>query len=121
MRGGMVKPLVHSKLSVKKYGGCVDDYMTIHNFLDSSKAHVPDMRHRAMLHNSFGIYLCEMTVGDYFKNSEGHLISTRDIGEEHIIQDMGRIPTVQDYLDGMPIYDWLGGRPLKTTTLFMVD
>ena len=116
-----MKPLVHAKLSVKKYGGDVTDYMPIHNFLDSSKAHVPDMRHRALLHNSFGIYLAEMTLGDFFKNGEGHLVSTRDIGEEHVIQDMNRIPTVQDYLDGMPIYDWLGGRPTKTTTLFMVD
>lgn len=105
-----MKPLVHAKLSVKKYGGEISDYMLIHNFLDSSKAHVPDMRHRAMLHNSWGIYLAEMTCGDFYENSIGRLISTRDIAEEHIIQDMGRIPTVQDYLDGMPIYDWLGGR-----------
>lgn len=116
-----MKPLVHAKLSVKKYGGDVTDYMPIHNFLDSSKAHVPDMRHRAMLHNSFGIYVAEMTLGDFFTNSEGREVSTRDIGEEHIIQDMGRIPTVQDYLDGMPIYDWLGGRPSNKTVLFMAD
>lgn len=104
-----MKPLIHARLSVRRYGGVVDDYLPIHNFLDSSKAHVPDMRHRALLHNSFGIYLAEMTVGTYFYNSEGKQLSARDIGEEHVLEDMGRIPTVQDYLDGMPMYPWLGG------------
>lgn len=116
-----MKPLIHAKLSVKKYGGLVEDYMPIHNFLDSSKAHVPDMRHRALLHNSFGIYLAEMTHGDYFVNSEGREISTRDIGEEHVLQDMGTIPTVQDYLDGMPIYDWLGGTAKSKKVYLMSD
>ena len=106
----MPKPAIHAQLSVRKYGGYIEDYMPIHNFLDSSKAHVPDMRHRAMLHNSWGIYLAEMTLGDMFENSHRKLISTRDIAEEHILQDMGFIPTVQDYLEGMPMYGWLGGR-----------
>jgi len=112
-----LKPLIHAKLSVKKYGGEIDDYMPIHDFLDSSKAHVPDMRHRALLHNSFGIYLAEMTLGDRFTNSEGRLVVTRDIAEEHIIQDMDRIPTVQDYLEGMPLYPWLGGAKRNTRTI----
>ena len=116
-----MKPLIHAQLSVKRYGGCVDDYLPIHDFLDSSKAHVPDMRHRSMFHHSFGIYVAEMTVGTYFKNGEDKILSTRDIAEEHIIEDMGRIPTVQDYLQGMPIYDWLGGRPASIRKISLAD
>lgn len=99
----------------------MDDYLPIHNFLDSSKAHVPDMRHRALLHNSFGIYIAEMTVGVYFKNADGKELSTRDIAEEHVLEDLGRIPTVQDYLGGMPLYDWLGGMPGKSRKISLVD
>lgn len=120
-----MKPYIHAKLSVKRYGGDFEDYMSIHNFLDSSKAHVPDMRHRSMLHHSFGIYIAEMTLGDVFVNSQGVSVSTRDIAEEHIIEDMGKIPTVQDYLDGMPYYGWLGGTPnnkvIIKANLMMVD
>lgn len=116
-----MKPLIHAKLSVKKYGGVVEDYLPIHNFLDSSKAHVPDMRHRALLHNSFGIYIAESLYGVYITNSDGRDVSVRDIGEEHVIQDMGRIPTVQDYLTGMPMYHWLGGAPTSTRTISLVD
>lgn len=108
-------------MSVNRYGGEPEDYMKIHNFLDSSKAHVPDMRHRAMLHHSFGIYVCEMTVGDTFANSAGRILSTRDIAEEHVIEDMGRIPTVQDYLNGMPKYEWLGGMRHSTRIISLAD
>lgn len=50
-----MKPYLHAKNSVKSFGGKLEDYLPIHDFLDESKAHFPDMRHRAMLHNSFGI------------------------------------------------------------------
>jgi nitrous oxidase accessory protein NosD len=52
-----VKPLIHCKSSVRKWGGTVDDYMKIHEWFDQTKAHVADVRHRAILHNAFGIYL----------------------------------------------------------------
>ena len=106
-----VKPLIHADNSVKKWKGTVEDYLPIHDFLDSSKAHFPDMRHRALLHNSFGIYIAERIFGTYITNSDGHRISVRDIAEHHVIEDMGTIPTVQDYLQHLPMLDWLGGKP----------
>ena len=44
----MAKPMKHCEHSVKKYGGCYDDYITIHTFIDSTKVAVPDIRHRAI-------------------------------------------------------------------------
>lgn len=41
-----MKPYMHGKISVKKFGGEVVDYQEIHDFIDSSKAHFPDMRHK---------------------------------------------------------------------------
>lgn len=116
-----MKPLVHAQLSVKKYGGTLDDYLKIHEWFDQTKSHVPDMRHRAILHSSFGIYLCAQVFGDYFTNSDDRLIAVRDLGEEHVLQDMDTIPTVQDYLDGMPIYNWLGGKVKTTRSILLVD
>ena len=110
----MAKPTKHALYSVKKYGGAVDDYLPIHNFFDSSKAVCPDIRHRAIFHNAFGIFLLEQVFGAYIINSEGKHISVRDLGEDHVIQDMGYIPTLNDWLDKMPIEEWmLGHRKVK--------
>lgn len=118
-----MKPLIHAYNSVKKFKGNINDYLPIHNFIDSSKAHFPDMRHRAILHSSFGIYITEQIFGIFIINSNNNEISVRDIAENHIIEDMGRIPTVQDYLQGMPMYHWLGGPKFNTkvSKLSMVD
>ena len=105
-----MKPFLHGKVSGKKLGGKPEDYQAIHDWFDQTKAHFPDMRHRAILHSSFGIYLCEQMFGEGITNSDGLHVSVRDIAEQHVIDDMGRIPTLQDYLNEMPFYDWLGGR-----------
>lgn len=111
-----MKPYLHALRSVKKWGGKSDDYQEIHNWFDQTKAHFPDMRHRAILHNSFGIFLLEQVFGINITNSDGKIVSVRDIGEQHVIDDVGTIPTIQDYLQGMPFYDWLGGKAKETKT-----
>jgi hypothetical protein len=116
-----MKPYLHGKVSARKWGGKPEDYQEIHDFLDSSKAAFPDMRHRAILHSSFGIFICEKVFGINIENSDGKLVSVRDIAEQHVIDDMGRIPTVQDYLQGMPMYSWLGGRRSKKKKLNILD
>lgn len=113
-----MKPYLHAQVSVKKWGGDPEDYLAIHDFLDSSKACVPDMRHRALLHSSFGIYVAERVFGTYIEVA-GRLVQVRDVAEQHVLDDMGRIPTPQDYLDQMPFYDWLGG-PKRTERRIMI-
>lgn len=112
-----MKPYIHALSSVKKYGGKPEDYLEIHEWFDQTKAHFPDQRHRAILHSSFGIFLCEQVFGTNIENSNGRLISVRDIGEQHVIEDMGTIPTVQDYLKDMPMYEWLGGKKRVKTVI----
>lgn len=117
-----MKPWIHAENSVKKFGGAVEDYLEIHNWLDQTKAHFPDMRHRAILHSSFGIYLCEQVHGVSIKRqSDGKRVQVRDIAEHHVIEDMGFIPTIQDYLKDLPFYDWLGGKPKKKQRLKLDD
>ena len=104
-----MKPYLHANLSVKKYGGKQEDYLEIHEFFDSSKIAVADVRHRAMLHSAWGIYLLEKVFGSSITNSDGKQVSVRDLGEEHVLQDLGFIPTMQDWLDKMPIEPWMSG------------
>ena len=112
-----MKPYEHGRASAAKHGGAPEDYQDIHDFLDCTKAAHPDMRHRAILHNSMGPYIAERIFGVTRTNSAGKRYSVRDVCEEHIIQDMGFIPTLSNYLDGMPLYDWLGGRKHRGKTL----
>ena len=115
----MSKPLKHALHSAAKYGGKVEDYLEIHTFFDSTKSAHPDIRHRAILHNAFGIFLIEKVFGAYITNSNGDLVATRDVAEDHVMQDMGTIPTLEDWLKEMPIKEWMQGHKKKQITRVM--
>lgn len=102
-----MKPHIHAENSVRKYKGLTSDYIEIHNFMDSSKAVVPDMRHRCLFHSAFGCFIVEKVFGVTITNSDGLIVSTRDIAEDHIIEDLGQIPTLQDWLNEMNFKDWM--------------
>ena len=103
-----MKPLHHASISVKKHGGTVEDYMPIHNFFDTSKSCMADVRHRAILHSSFGIFLVERVFGDYITNSDGKVVPVRYIGEQHVKEDCGgRIPTVADWFKNIKMEVWM--------------
>lgn len=108
-----MKPIIHSKNSARKHGGKWEDYMEIHNFIDSSKISIADIRHRSLLHNTFGCFLVEKVFGAAITNSDGKIISTREIAEEHVVEDMGYIPTVENWLESMPILPWMKGGKRK--------
>lgn len=105
-----MKPYIHAKNSVRRYGGQIEDYIEIHDFFDSTKAAWADVRHRAILHSTFGIYLVEKVFGTTITNSEGKTISVRDIGEDHVVEDCGHIPTIEKWLKNLPTEDWMLGR-----------
>jgi hypothetical protein len=112
-----MKPFLHARNSARKHGGIWEEYLKFHEWLDQTKSHIADMRHRAVLHNSFGIYLLAEVFGGHFKNSDGHIISVRDIGEDHVLEDLGSIPSLSDCLKTMPLekMDLLGARGRKRT------
>ncbi|ALS22121.1 DUF6915 family protein [Paenibacillus naphthalenovorans] len=103
----MSHPEVHAKNSVKMFGGSVEDYLPIHHWFDNSKAHMADMRHRALKHHSAGIFECEEVFGKSIINSEGKTVYTRYIGEQHVIEDLGFIPTLEDWFENMEMQKWM--------------
>src|SRR5258708_6794120 len=66
-----MKPLEHAQRDVAHFGGVEEDYLPIHDFFDQTKAFIPDMRHRAVLHNAWGIFLCERMFGPSLTNKDG--------------------------------------------------
>jgi len=109
-----MKPLQHAKISAHKHGGKWEDYIDIHEFFDQTKAHCADMRHRAILHNSMGIFLATQVFGAVRTNSAGREYSVRDIGEDHVLEDYrGKIPSMSEIINLIPkeALSWLGGMP----------
>ena len=107
----MAKPYIHAISSAKKWGGVPEDYIKYHDWMDQTKAHIADSRHRAILHSSFGIFLGEQFFGTTIKNSNGREIPVRSILELHVLEDFnGFIPTMQDFLSVMKLEPWMNGR-----------
>ncbi len=106
----MAKPYIHAISSAKKFGGDPEDYMDIHQLMDSSKSAFPDNRHRALTHNAWFIgTILEKVFGVTRVNSGGKTYSVRDIGEQHCLEDFGGkfIPSAQDYIQEIEIKDWM--------------
>ena len=106
----MAKPWIHAVSSAKKYGGKPEDYIEIHNLMDSSKGSIADSRHRTLTHNAWFVgTILEKIFGVTLENSDGMKVSVRDIGEQHVLEDyrMRFIPTAQDYLQEMEVKEWM--------------
>ncbi len=116
-----MKPFIHGKNSARKHGGVPADYQDIHDFIDSTKIAVPDVRHRAVLHNAFGCFLVERVFGATRVNSAGKTYSPRDIAEEHVIEDLGFIPTLERCFAELPLSSWFGGPARKKRRINLED
>jgi hypothetical protein len=104
----MSHPYYHAKSSAKKFGGQPEDYIALHEWFDQTKAHLPDARHRSVLHSSFGIYMAQQVFGEVIvRKSDGKPVPTRMLGEQHVLEDMGMIPTLQDWLKELPLRSWM--------------
>lgn len=134
----MANPWHHAVSSAKKWGGVPEDYVEVHAWFDASKAHLADFRHRALRHHTEGIFECEREFGVTIPISStctecgkgrdhpahaplvgSHMylpkqIPVRWIGEQHVMEDCGRIPTLADwFLQIMPL-PWMNrSRPLS--------
>jgi hypothetical protein len=100
-------PYHHALSSVQRWGGKVEDYLPIHDWFDESKAHMADYRHRALRHHSEGIFLCERIFGATLTNSDGRVIPVRWVGEQHVKEDLGFIPSLKDWFEHIAPQKWM--------------
>lgn len=137
----------HAVSSARRFGGEADEYLEVHNFMDSSKSAWADQRHRAILHNSFGIYVTEELFGlreevrvlrsllarvprwllallrvrvpeatpVTLTLRSGKQVPIRLVAEQHVIEDCGFIPSLEQYLGELPRQKWMyrGASPLS--------
>jgi hypothetical protein len=98
----MAHPTSHAKSSVKKWGGVIEDYITIHEWFDETKAWIGHSKHRMFRHHSEGIFECEKKFGVSFINSDGKTVYTRYVGEQHVKEDcFGYIPSAKEWVQNV--------------------
>lgn len=102
----MATSYYHAISSAKRFGGNPLDYIKIHDWFDRTKYSWADVRHRTILHSTFGIQLCVEHFGPVV-STEQKDIPTRLIAEQHVKEDCGFIPTIQDWLSELPMKDWM--------------
>lgn len=130
----IANPHHHAVSSARKWGGKWEDYIAIHEWFDATKAWMPDFRHRAIRHHSEGIFECMGVFGTTITIStcakcgaqgnakeryhvEHHygdehdfvpkLIPVRWVGEQHVQEDLGHIPTAADWLRRLQAEPWM--------------
>ena len=105
----MSKALIHARSSVKRWGGTPEDYLPIHEKMDSTKSAHAEVTHRCVLHSAFGIFIVEDVFGRTITNSDGKEVFVRDVAEQHVLEDLGFIPSLSDWLREMPAQPWMAG------------
>jgi hypothetical protein len=112
----MAKAWVHAQSSAERWGGLPEDYIRIHEKMDSTKMAVAEVTHRCVFHSAFGVFIIEDIFGRTLLNSEGREVHVRDIAEQHVLEDLGFIPSLSDWMKEMPSQPWMAGqrkRPVK--------
>jgi len=102
----MSHPYIHAESSVKLFGGAVEDYLPLHNWFDETKAWHPDWRHRAFRHHTECIQWCIEKFGEVIVNSDGKEIATLELGNQHVIEDVGFIPHADDWFEFFSEGEW---------------
>jgi hypothetical protein len=103
----LAHPWHHSVRSANTWGGKPDDYLAIHHWFDESKEHLADFRHRALRHHAQGIFECERVFGPTIQVEGGKKIPTRWVGEQHVRDDLGFIPSLGDWFMQITPQRWM--------------
>ncbi len=105
----------HAVSSQRKWGGRVEDYLPVHEWFDETKQHVGDFRHRALRHHLTGVAECERVFGFFLQLhvEDGRnlkRVPTRWVGEQHLLEDFGFLPTLGAWLECFQPREWMNRR-----------
>jgi hypothetical protein len=101
-------PYHHALSSVRQWGGTVKDFLPLHHWFDESKMLFGDFRHRALRHHAEGIFMLERLYGPTITLANGRVLPTRFVGEQHVKEDLGRIPGFADWARCIRPEPWMG-------------
>jgi hypothetical protein len=98
----MGHPIQHAKSAQKRWGGNWEDYIHLEKWMDETKGWIGHSIHRMFRHHSEGIFEGEKIFGESFINSDGKIVYTRYVLEQHVKEDCnGIIPSAKDWVDAI--------------------
>lgn len=109
----MGHPYHHALSSVRRRGGVPEDNQPIHDRFDAPKAITADFRHRALRHRAKGVFASDAVFGTTIMLRTGRIVPVPPIGERHVVEDLGFIPSFADWMRSIRPERWMArGRPL---------
>jgi len=86
-----MRPFQHALNSARGTDGCWEEYLPVHEFIDSTKVACSDIRHRMILHSvDFGAAVARMAFPE---RTDVDALMRR-----HVIEDLGEARTLSDWL-----------------------
>jgi len=58
-------------------------------------------------HHAYGVFECERAFGRTLVLSSGRTVPVRYVAEQHVVEDLGRIPTLGDWLSCIRGAPWM--------------
>lgn len=113
-------PWGHALSSARVHGGKPEDYIELHNWFDETKQYTGDWRHRVLRHHAAGVQWAIERFGHTITNSRGDLVPTKLVAEQHVHEDCGFVPTVQDWLGKLESTYWMRRVATKIETVMPV-
>lgn len=99
---------MHCRISKRRWGGIIEDYLPLHDFIDSTKSLCSDGRHR-ILHTLWGVnHVVVPIFGHTLINSDGKAINIKDLCErDHLLVDYNKrfIPTLADFSNAIQAHE----------------
>src|SRR5262249_575726 len=90
----MAHPLYHSTTSARTFGGEPGDYLPLHSSMDQSKGPPASPPLRVVVRNAGGIFAAGRVPGvTCTRASDGRELLVRPVLEQHVVEDLGEIPT----------------------------
>jgi len=94
-------PIKHCQISQKRWGGALEDYLPIHEFVDSTKVLCADNRHR-ILHTHWALDNVVLPLfGRTLINSDEKMVPVKEMVErDHLLPDYRNqfVPTLNDFV-----------------------
>lgn len=99
-------------LAARRFGGRTVDYEAVRLWFEKAESYYPDGRGRLLVVHSFGIFLCEQTLGPVIvRESDTVAVPVRPIAEAYVMRVLrGKIPTVEQSLHGVRVEPWMSAR-----------
>lgn len=100
----------HAISSANAFGGAPEDYFEIHRWMDRSRGGTSAILHRMLAHHTQGIQDAIDVFGNTIANSQRRMVSVRLIAEQHVLEDLGFVPTLDHYIELLHCPRWASRR-----------